>query len=120
MPDWENADTSIKRGPEQPVATWTISQSQKYFAIKESTLGGEQASGQQPIVAIFFYRAHYLSGNTRVIDSLCEALQARRFNPLPLFLPSLRNPEIQAQLLTELTENQSIDLILNTTGFSLA
>ncbi|MEM9009573.1 MAG: cobaltochelatase subunit CobN, partial [Cyanobacteria bacterium P01_F01_bin.86] len=75
---------------------------------------------KQPTVAIFFYRAHYLSGNTRVIDALCEAIQARGFNPLPLFLPSLRNPEIQTQLLTELTENQSIDLILNTTGFSLA
>ncbi|NEZ64741.1 cobaltochelatase subunit CobN [Leptolyngbyaceae cyanobacterium CCMR0082] len=74
----------------------------------------------QPTVAIFFYRAHYLSGNTRVIDTLCEALQCRGLNPLPLFLPSLRNPDIQAQLLTELTENRSIDLILNTTGFSLA
>ncbi|MEO0397518.1 MAG: cobaltochelatase subunit CobN, partial [Cyanobacteria bacterium P01_A01_bin.137] len=82
--------------------------------------GGKGEKGQQPTVAIFFYRAHYLSGNTRVIDALCEALQARGFNPLPLFLPSLRNPEIQAQLLTELTKNQSIDLILNTTGFSLA
>ncbi|MBT9314020.1 cobaltochelatase subunit CobN [Leptothoe spongobia] len=74
----------------------------------------------RPTVAIFFYRAHYLSGNTRVIDALCEALQCRGLNPLPLFLPSLRNPAIQAQLLAELTENQSLDLILNTTGFSLA
>ncbi|MEO0989246.1 MAG: cobaltochelatase subunit CobN, partial [Cyanobacteria bacterium J06639_14] len=79
---------------------------------------GEGGRGQQPTVAIFFYRAHYLSGNTRVIDALCEALKIRGFHPLPLFLPSLRNPEIQAQLLAELTENQNIDLILNTTGFS--
>ncbi|MEM7794783.1 MAG: cobaltochelatase subunit CobN [Cyanobacteria bacterium P01_C01_bin.118] len=75
---------------------------------------------QQPIVAIFFYRAHYLSGNTGVIDALCEALWVRGFKPCPIFLSSLRNPEIQAQLLSELTKNQSIDLILNTTGFSLA
>ncbi|MEM9092920.1 MAG: cobaltochelatase subunit CobN, partial [Cyanobacteria bacterium P01_F01_bin.53] len=82
--------------------------------------GGKEERGQQPTIAIFFYRAHYLSGNTRVIDALCESLQARGFNPLPLFLSSLRNPEIQAQLLTELTKDQSIDLVLNTTGFSLA
>ena len=75
---------------------------------------------QQPTVAIFFYRAHYLSGNTRVIDALCKALHFRGFTPLPLFLSSLRNSDIQAQLLTELTERHSIDLILNTTGFSLA
>ncbi|MEM9009577.1 MAG: cobaltochelatase subunit CobN, partial [Cyanobacteria bacterium P01_F01_bin.86] len=89
---------------------------------------GEQGSrGESPVVsetqatvAIFFYRAHYLSGNTHVIDALCKALKTRGLSPLPLFLPSLRNPEIQAQLLTELTENQSIDFILNTTGFSLA
>ncbi|MEM8612937.1 MAG: cobaltochelatase subunit CobN, partial [Cyanobacteria bacterium P01_H01_bin.105] len=74
----------------------------------------------QPTVAIFFYRAHYLSGNTRVIDALCAALQFRGLTPRPLFLSSLRNSEIQSQLLIELTENQPIDLILNTTGFSLA
>ncbi|MEO0868153.1 MAG: cobaltochelatase subunit CobN, partial [Cyanobacteria bacterium J06642_11] len=78
------------------------------------------ASETQPTVAIFFYRAHYLSGNTRVIDALCKALKIRGLSPLPLFLPSLRNPEIQSELLTELTKNQRIDLILNTTGFSLA
>ncbi|MEO0350735.1 MAG: cobaltochelatase subunit CobN [Cyanobacteria bacterium P01_A01_bin.15] len=86
----------------------------------KSGRGGEGERRPQPTVAVFFYRAHYLSGNTRVIDAFCEALKTRGLSPLPLFLPSLRNPEIQAQLLTELTKNQSIDLILNTTGFSLA
>ncbi|WP_017662084.1 cobaltochelatase subunit CobN [Baaleninema simplex] len=76
-------------------------------------------SENRPTVAILFYRAHFLSGNTRVIDALCDALESRNLAPRPLFVPSLRDTEIQKQLLAYF-EKQSIDLLLNTTGFSLA
>ncbi|MEM1255887.1 MAG: cobaltochelatase subunit CobN [Cyanobacteria bacterium P01_H01_bin.21] len=107
----------------QPIPQWG-----EYEWKSERKGEGEKGGGGEnpvvpetrPAVAIFFYRAHYLSGNTRVIDALCETLQSCGLTPLPLFLPSLRNPDIQSQLLTELTKNHSIDLILNTTGFSLA
>ena len=83
---------------------------------KRATPEGES----QPTVAILFYRAHYLAGNTRVIDALCEALHARGLVSCPLFIPSLRNSDIQAQLLDYFSDSQTPDLILNTTGFSLA
>ncbi|ESA33672.1 cobaltochelatase subunit [Leptolyngbya sp. Heron Island J] len=106
----------------EPPAPQPIPQWGEYVGSHAAARPGKDntAGEQQPTVAIFFYRAHYLSGNTRVIDALCEALHSRGFTPLPLFFSSLRNPDIQAQLLAELTEQYSIDLILNTTGFSLA
>jgi cobaltochelatase CobN len=72
-----------------------------------------------PGVGILFYRAHYLSGNTAVIDALCASLKSRHLNPVPLFLSSLRDEEVQRDLADHFRETP-VDLILNTTGFSLA
>ena len=68
---------------------------------------------------ILFYRSHYLAGNTLPIDRLCAALTIRNLNPLPIFVSSLRNVELQQQLLALLQKNK-IKLLLNTTSFSLA
>ena len=68
---------------------------------------------------ILFYRSHYLAGNTLPIDRLCESLVARNLIPLPIFISSLRNVEIQQQLLVLLREKK-IKVLLNTTSFSLA
>jgi cobaltochelatase CobN len=73
-------------------------------------------------VAILFYRAHYLAGNTLVIDALCEALTKRNIKPVPVFISSLREIDVQLQL-TEFLQNQDgvpVSFILNTTSFSLA
>ena len=43
-----------------------------------------------PVVAVVFYRAHELSGNTAFVDTLCEALAERGATPLPVFCASLR------------------------------
>lgn len=67
-------------------------------------------------VAILFYRSHYLAGNLLAIDALYQALIERNINPISLFIASLRDPEVQPQLLTYLA---NIQLILNTTSFSL-
>ncbi|NEQ46197.1 MAG: cobaltochelatase subunit CobN [Leptolyngbya sp. SIOISBB] len=74
------------------------------------------------IVGILFYRAHYLAGNTAPIEALCNALQTRQMQPLPVFVSSLQNPEIQADLrdLLRLKEAPGIDLLLNTTSFAVA
>ncbi len=73
-------------------------------------------------VGILFYRAHYLAGNTAPIDALCDALQTRQLQPLPVFVSSLQNPEIQADLLDLLRPKDAvgIDLLLNTTSFAVA
>jgi cobaltochelatase CobN len=68
---------------------------------------------------ILFYRSHYLAGNTTPIDRLCESLATRNLQPLPIFIDSLRNVELQQQLLALLKETK-VKLLLNTTSFSLA
>jgi cobaltochelatase CobN len=73
----------------------------------------------QSCCGILFYRSHYLAGNTTPIDLLCESLATRNLHPLPIFIDSLRNVELQQQLLALLKE-KNIKLLLNTTSFSLA
>ncbi|MEW6498609.1 MAG: cobaltochelatase subunit CobN, partial [Cyanobacteriota bacterium] len=73
-------------------------------------------------VGILFYRAHYLSGNTAPIDALCQALAERQLEPVPVFVSSLRDPDVQAELLAyfQPKDGSGIGMLLNTTSFSLA
>ena len=50
----------------------------------------EPAPTEGPVVAVVFYRAHELSGNTAFVDTLCAALAERGATPLPIFCGSLR------------------------------
>ncbi|OUL18569.1 cobaltochelatase subunit CobN [Nostoc sp. RF31YmG] len=73
-------------------------------------------------VGILFYRAHYLAGNTKVINALCQALVQKNLQPVPVFVSSLREPDIQAELseFFQPKDSEQIALLLNTTSFSLA
>ncbi len=73
-------------------------------------------------IGILFYRAHYLAGNTAPIDALCQALVQRQLVPVPIFVSSVREPDVQAELLTyfQPQDDTGIRLLLNTTSFSLA
>jgi cobaltochelatase CobN len=75
-----------------------------------------------PKIGILFYRAHYLAGNTKVIDALCQALVQKNLQPVPVFVSSLREPDVQAELseFFQPKEAESIAVLLNTTSFSLA
>ena len=68
-----------------------------------------------------FYRAHYLAGNTDVIDDICQALVARNLVPVPVFVSSLRDPEVQADVRSyfQPKDEAEIQVLLNTTSFSL-
>lgn len=83
-----------------------------------------QASNLQPApkASLLFYRAHYLAGNTQPIEALCELLAARGMHPIPVFVSSLRDPDVQAELLTLLQPKgeEAVQVVLNTTSFSLA
>jgi len=68
-------------------------------------------------VGIIFYRAHYLSGNTAVIDALCQALVTRNLTPIPIFVSSLKEPDVQSELIRYC---RGVHVLLNTTSFSLA
>ncbi|WP_405815445.1 cobaltochelatase subunit CobN [Streptomyces sp. NBC_01390] len=47
----------------------------------------------RPTIGVLFYRAHELSGNTGFVDTLCEAIEARGANALPVYCGSLRGAD---------------------------
>ncbi|MFA5983988.1 MAG: cobaltochelatase subunit CobN [Methylococcaceae bacterium] len=78
-----------------------------------------------PSVGIVFYRAHWMSGNTRFVDALIDALEKRGLNVLPVFTGSLRAGGGDGQNLpTALSyfcdeEQTHIDVLINTTAFAM-
>jgi len=70
-------------------------------------------------VAILFYRSHFLSGNTKPIDALSSALKKEKLSSIAIYLSSLRETDIQTELI-EILQQYQVDLILNTTSFSVA
>ena len=50
-----------------------------------------QAEG--PVVAILYYRAHHVAGNTGFVHALADAVEAAGGQPLPVFCSSLRTAE---------------------------
>ncbi|WP_392482909.1 cobaltochelatase subunit CobN [Nostoc sp. C110] len=89
---------------------------------RSSTFEPEISQSPIPKIGILFYRAHYLAGNTKVIDTLCQALVQKNLQPVPVFVSSLREPDVQAELseFFQPKEAESIAVLLNTTSFSLA
>src|SRR5690606_33030958 len=62
--------------------------------------GDRRQDPDRPTVGVVFYRAHELSGNTAFVDVLCDAIEARGANALPVFCGSLRGaqPELMELL----------------------
>jgi cobaltochelatase CobN len=46
-----------------------------------------------PAVAVLYYRAHHMSGNTAFVEALCRAVEDAGGRAVPLFVASLRGPE---------------------------
>ena len=53
----------------------------------------ETAAGAGPTVAVLYYRAQQLAGNTAYIEALCAAIERAGGRPLPVYCTSLRTPE---------------------------
>ncbi len=75
-------------------------------------------------VGIVFYRAHWMSGNTRFIDALIEQLEKLGLNVLPVFTSSLRAGHSNDVLPTALRyfsgeQGAHIDVLINTTAFAM-
>ncbi|UUU20161.1 cobaltochelatase subunit CobN [Streptomyces sp. DSM 40750] len=62
-----------------------------------------------PTVALLYYRAHHMSGNTAFVGALCDAIEDAGGHALPLYVASLRAPE--PELIEEL---RSADVIITT------
>jgi cobaltochelatase CobN len=73
---------------------------------------------QAPKVGILLYRAHVLAGNTEPVDQLAKALVERGLQPLCLYTYSLQDPDLPQAIRDHF--GSQIDLLLNTTSFSLA
>lgn len=59
-----------------------------------------------PTVAVIYYRAHHLAGNTGYVDALCAAIEDAGARPLPLYCASLRTAE--PELLTTLRQADAL------------
>ncbi len=73
-------------------------------------------------VGILFYRAHYLAGNTKVVEAIAAALVYRGLKPVPIYVSSLKEGEIQQALLDycQADSDRPIELLINTTSFAVA
>jgi cobaltochelatase CobN len=62
----------------------------------------ESAATDGPTVAVIYYRAHHVAGNTAFVERLCEAVEAEGARALPVFAASLRTapPELLDTLRT--------------------
>ncbi|MEM9203347.1 MAG: cobaltochelatase subunit CobN, partial [Actinomycetota bacterium] len=51
---------------------------------------GAERNADRPLVAVIFYRAHLVAGNTTYVADLCDAIEAKGGDALPIFTYSLR------------------------------
>ena len=77
-----------------------------------------QADPLKPTVAILFYRAHRMSGNTAFIDTLAQALQANGVNALCIFTSSLKSREGGRPIAFQWIEGRA-DVLISTLSFAL-
>ncbi|MEG4988693.1 cobaltochelatase subunit CobN [Microcoleus sp. BR0-C5] len=118
------ADTCLKTSYNSPLPQ-TVSRVGIYDwkkQIDSSPTCGHGDITSKSKVGILFYRAHYLSGNLAPIDALCQALAERNLVPVPVFVSSLREPDLQIELLEYFKpkESEPIQLLLNTTSFAVS
>ncbi len=78
----------------------------------------EKGDPQAPKVGILLYRAHVLAGNTEPVDQLAMALLERGLQPLCLYTYGLQESDLPQAIRDHF--GGQIDLLLNTTSFSLA
>jgi cobaltochelatase CobN len=57
-------------------------------------------------VAVLYYRAHHMAGNTAFVEALCQAIEAKGGRALPIFTASLRTAP--ADLLAELRKADAL------------
>jgi len=88
-----------------------------WYGVYERPLASPLPQGEgMPKIAVLFYRAHWMSGNTEFVDALCNRLEAYGCRALPIFVYSLK-PENAAQIEPLLREGQ-VDAIANTLSFA--
>ncbi|SCK05141.1 cobaltochelatase subunit CobN [Streptomyces sp. WMMB 322] len=94
-----------------PAPSWgPLVREAKTTAGTDGTVGTDDTGGTDgPTVAVLYYRAHHMSGNTGFVEAFCDAVEAAGGRPLPLYVASLRAPE--PELVDEL---RAADVIVTT------
>ena len=128
LPDFDPPKSPLIRGtlmpdsdpPKSPLIRGTLTTSCP--PLIKGGWGGSPGLPTHAKVGILFYRAHYLSGNLAPIDALCQALSERNLVPVPVFVSSLREPDLQVELLEYFQPKNAepIQLLLNTTSFAIS
>ncbi len=72
---------------------------------------------ERPVVPVVFYRSWLVAADLDPVATLCEALRARGFAPLGLFVPSLKAPEARGWLARQVAALRPA-AIVNATSFS--
>ena len=98
----------VRRGPADrrtgstrppPMPTWGLLDRPASAAstLPASTLpAGRAGSRARPTVAILYYRAHHVAGNTGFVHALADAIEAAGGRALPVFCSSLRTAPSRA------------------------
>ena len=76
----------------------------------------------RPAAGIVFYRAHWISGNTRFIDALIDALERQGMDVLPVFTSSLRagaGDDDGLPTALALFKQAGVSVLINTTAFAM-
>ncbi|MGW7689885.1 cobaltochelatase subunit CobN [Streptomyces asiaticus] len=83
------SDTVLLTGhgfePPAPAPTWG--------PLERTARAADTGDATGPTIAVLYYRAHHMSGNTAFVEALCRAVEDAGGRPLPLFVASLRAPE---------------------------
>ena len=79
------------------------------------------AKPDRPHAAIVAYRSHFLADNLDPFNVLSDQLQEKGMNVILVFAQSLREPQLQDELLDLITNGgrRKISVLVSTTGFSL-
>jgi cobaltochelatase CobN len=94
------ADTVLMTGhgfaPPEPMPAWGIRPWASGAAGPPGVTEPSGADAGQPVVAVLYYRAHELAGNTAFVDALAAAIEACGARPMPVWCASLRTapPEL--------------------------
>jgi cobaltochelatase CobN len=66
----------------------------------------------RPLVAVVFYRAHLVAGNTQFVDDLCNTIEAQGGDALALWCYSLRGDG--AEPIVEILDSEGVDAVVTT------
>ncbi|MGZ5391883.1 MAG: cobaltochelatase subunit CobN [Mycobacterium sp.] len=58
-------------------------------------LASESTDSEGPTIAVLYYRAQHLAGNTGYVEALCRAIEDSGGKPLPVFCASLRTADAE-------------------------